>query len=221
MATKGDVLLLDFWVSPFCNRVKIAFAEKGVPYEDKEEDLFGGKSDLLLKSNPIYQKVPVLLHGGKPMCESTNIVLYIDETWASPPLLPSSPYDRARARFWADFIDKKVFDIGSSIWKTKGDELEAAKKEFIEILKYLEGALGDKDYFGGDSFGFVDIIAIPLTTWFLAYEKFGDFKVEEKCPKFAPWIKRCLERESVAKTLPDPQQVYEFVIMMRKMHGIE
>lgn len=105
---KEDVLLLDFWASPFCNRVKIALAEKGVAYEHKEEDLFGGKSELLLKSNPIYQKVPVLLHDGKPMCESTNIVLYIDETWPSPPLLPSSAYDRARTRFWVDFIDKKV-----------------------------------------------------------------------------------------------------------------
>ncbi|XP_027073887.1 probable glutathione S-transferase parC [Coffea arabica] len=218
---KEDVLLLDFWVSPFCSRVKIALAEKGVAYQQRGEDIFGGKSELLLKSNPIYQKVPVLLHDGKPMCESTNIVHYIDETWPSPPLLPASAYDRARARFWADFIDKKLFDAGGNIWKTKGEDQAAAKKELIQILKYLEGGLGDKDYFGGDSFGFVDIIAIPLTTWFFAYEKFGNFNVEEECPKFAAWTKRCLGRESVAKTLPDPQQVFEFVSMMRKMHGIE
>ena len=111
---KEDVLLLDFWVSPFCSRVKIALAEKGVAYQQRGEDIFGGKSELFLKSNPIYQKVPVLLHDGKPMCESTNIVHYIDETWPSPPLLPASAYDRARARFWADFIDKKV-GFGSNL----------------------------------------------------------------------------------------------------------
>ena len=77
-------------------------------YEEREEDLFGGKSELLLKSNPIYQKVPVLLHEGKPICESTVIVDYINQTWPSPPLLPSSTYEVAQARFWADFIDKKV-----------------------------------------------------------------------------------------------------------------
>lgn len=106
--SKGEVLILDFCFSPFCMRVKIALGEKGVEYESREEDLFGGKSELLLKSNPIYQKVPVFLHNGKPLCESTTIVTYIDEVWPSPPLLPACAYDRAQARFWADFIDKKV-----------------------------------------------------------------------------------------------------------------
>uniref|UniRef100_A0A5B6YLI0 glutathione transferase n=1 Tax=Davidia involucrata TaxID=16924 RepID=A0A5B6YLI0_DAVIN len=219
--SKEEVVLLDFWVSPFCNRAKIALAEKGVAHEDREEDLFGGKSELLLKSNPIYQKVPVLLHNGKPVCESTNIVSYIDETWPSPALLPPCPYGRASARFWADFIDKKVFDAGSKIWKSKGEEVEVAKRDFIEILKQLEGALGEKDYFGGDSFGFVDIIAVPLTSWFHACEKFGGFEFEDHCPKFSAWMKRCMERESVSKILPDPEKVYEFVIMLRKMRGIE
>lgn len=109
MAKEEQLLLLDFWVSPFCQRVKIALAEKGVAYDSKEEeDLFGGKSDLLLKSNPVYQKVPVFLYNGKPVLESTNIVYFIDENWPSPPFLPSCPYGRSRARFWADYIDKKV-----------------------------------------------------------------------------------------------------------------
>ncbi|OMO88846.1 hypothetical protein COLO4_20048 [Corchorus olitorius] len=218
--SKEELLLLDFWASPFCARVKLALAEKGQEYEAKEEDLFGGKSDLLLNSNPIYKKVPVLLHKGKPLCESTVIVNYIEETWPSPPLLPPCSYGKAQARFWADYIDKKVFDAGFKIWGSKEAPVEATK-ELIEILKQLEGALGEKDYFGGDAFGFVDIIAIPLTSWFYAFEKYGNFKVEEECPKLSAWIKRCLERESVAKVLPPPQNVYEFVTMFRKMQGIE
>lgn len=113
MAKEEQLLLLDFGVSPFCQRVKIALAEKGVDYDSKEEDLFGGKSDLLLKSNPIYQKVPVLLYNDKPVLESTNIVYFIDENWPSPPLLPSCPYGRSRARFWVDYIDKKVLSFYS------------------------------------------------------------------------------------------------------------
>lgn len=89
-------------------RVKIAQGGKRcVALEDRAENLFGGKSELLLKSNP-HQKVPVLLHDGKPICESTIIVGYIDEAWPTEPLLPTCPYARAHARFWADFIDKKV-----------------------------------------------------------------------------------------------------------------
>ncbi|XVF71021.1 hypothetical protein PTKIN_Ptkin12aG0001000 [Pterospermum kingtungense] len=219
--SKEELVVLDCWVSPFCMRVKIALTEKGLEYEARAEDLFGGKSDLLLNSNPIYKKVPVFLHNGKPLCESTIIVNYIDETWPSPPLLPTSSYERAQARFWADFIDKKVFDAGCNIWRSKGEAPVEAKKEFIEILKQLEEGLGDKDFFGGDKFGFVDIIAIPLTSWFYAIEKFGKFKVENECPKFSGWMKRCLQRESVGKVVPDPEKVYEFVIMFRKMMGID
>ena len=106
--SKEELVILDCWVSPFCMRVKIALTEEGLEYEARAEDLFGGKSDLLLNSNPIHKKVPVFLHNAKPLCESTIIVNYIDETWPSPPVLPSCSYGRAQARFWADFIDKKV-----------------------------------------------------------------------------------------------------------------
>ncbi|KAG6401118.1 hypothetical protein SASPL_137963 [Salvia splendens] len=215
------VKVLDFWASPYGVRVRVALAEKGVSYESQEEDLFGGKSDLLLQSNPIYGKVPVLLHDDKPVLESSNIVYYIDETWPSPHLMPASSYGRSRARFWTDFIDKKVYDVGRNIWMGKGAEVEAAKDEFIDVLKKLEGALGDREYYGGDQFGFLDIIFVSLSCWFPTYEKYGGFKVEEETPKIAAWLKKCYKRETVAKSMPDCQKVIEFVGMMRKMHGIE
>ncbi|KAG5064237.1 hypothetical protein AAZX31_02G225600 [Glycine max] len=220
--SKGDkVEVLDFWASPFCARVKVALEEKGVNYVASEEDLFGGKSELLLKSNPIHQKVPVLLHNDKPLAESSIIVSYIDEVWSSNPLLPTLAYDRAQARFWTDYIDKKVFETGRSIWGSNGEEREVGTRDFIEVLKHLEEALGEKDYFGGDAFGYVDIIAIGHSAWFLAYEKLGGFKVEDHSPKISAWIKRSLQRESVAKVLPDPEKVYQFVLHFRKMLGLE
>lgn len=106
---KDEVVFVNFWSSPFGCRVKIALEEKGIPYEYKEEDLFH-KSSFLSTINPVHSKVPVLIHNHKPICESLNILEYINEAWSdrSPPLLPSDPYQRAQARFWADFIDKKV-----------------------------------------------------------------------------------------------------------------
>ena len=102
------MVLLDFWPNVFGMRVKIALAEKGIRYEYKEQDIFN-KSPLLLEMNPIHKKIPVLIHNGKPVCESLIIVQYIDEVWNDEsPLLPSDPYQRAHARFWADFVDKKV-----------------------------------------------------------------------------------------------------------------
>ncbi|BFG28856.1 hypothetical protein CerSpe_151300 [Prunus speciosa] len=103
-----EVLLLDFWSSPYGMRLRVALAEKGIQYEYREEDL-SNKSALLLQSNPVHKKIPVLIHNGKPVSESLVALQYIDEVWKDKtPLLPSDPYLRAQARFWADFVDKKV-----------------------------------------------------------------------------------------------------------------
>lgn len=37
---------------------------------------------------------------------------------------------------------EKVYGSGTPIWTTKGEATEAAKEEFIEVLKTLEGVLG-------------------------------------------------------------------------------
>lgn len=115
----------------------------------------------------------------------------------------------------------QVYDIGRRIWTTNGEEQDAAKKEFIENFKILEAELGDKPYFGGETFGFVDVALVPFSSWFSAYETFGNFSMEAACPKISAWVKRCMQRESVANTLPDSRKVYEFVLEKRKSLGLE
>ncbi|KAL9669456.1 hypothetical protein QQ045_007003 [Rhodiola kirilowii] len=216
-----EVILLDFWPSMFGMRLIIALREKGVDFEYREEDL-RSKSELLLKSNPIHKKIPVLIHNGKPVCESNISVQYIDEVWSDrAPLLPSDPYQRAQARFWADYIDKKVFEVSRKVWTTKGEEHEASKEEFVESLKLLEAELGDKKFFGGEKIGFVDISLIGFYSWFYSYEKFGNFSIETECPELIAWAKRCMEVDSVAKSIPHQEKVHEFVLILRNKFGIE
>ncbi|RWR73545.1 putative glutathione S-transferase parC [Cinnamomum micranthum f. kanehirae] len=213
-----EVILLDFWPSPFGLRARISLAEKGVEYEYKDEDL-SNKSPLLLKSNPIHKKIPVLIHNGKSICESLVIVQYIDEVWKDKPLMPKDPYERAQARFWADFVDKKLND--SRIWRSKGEAQEAAKKEFIDCLKLLEEELGDKPFYGGKNLGYMDVVLVSFACWFYTYETEGNFSIENECPKIIGWVKRCMEKESVSKSLPDPHKVYEFAGVLKKKHGVE
>ncbi|KAL3502983.1 hypothetical protein ACH5RR_037432 [Cinchona calisaya] len=219
-----EVVLLDFSTSLFATRVRIALAEKEIKYESIEEDLMNGnKSALLLKMNPIHKKIPVLIHNGRPVCESLIVVEYIDEVWKGKvTLLPSHPYGRAQARFWADFIDKELDNFARKIWSTKGEEQEAAKNGFLNCLKTLEDrALGDQPYFGGENFGFLDVALLGFYSWFYTYETFGKFSIEADCPKLIAWSNRCMERESVSKSVADPRKVYDSVLLWQKLRGLE
>ncbi|KAL9232503.1 hypothetical protein vseg_007611 [Gypsophila vaccaria] len=213
-----EVILLDYWSSPFGMRVRIALAEKGVDYEVREEDL-SNKSPLLLKMNPVHKQIPVLLHNGRPVCESMVIVQYIDEVWKDgAPLLPSDPYQRANARFWADYIDKKIYNIGKLVWISQGEEQEAAKRELLECFKVLENELGEKRYFGGESLDIVDIALVPFYSWFYALDTCGKMSIVAECPHLVAWAKRCMLRESVSKSLPDQYKVYVHLLELRKKH---
>lgn len=207
-------------------RVLIALKEKGISYEYEEEDLAGSKSQLLLSSNPIHKKVPVLIHNGKPICESLLIVQYIDEAWPSEVscLVPKDPFQRATARFWADFVDKKFANAAIRIVTSpEGEPQEQAKKEFIEYFMLLESALREvadgKPYFGGDKIGLMDIAFAPFISWFEAYENIGGFKIpdEHQCPLLTAWIQRILEYPSVKEALPPFAKVAEVVPKFRRM----
>ncbi|KAL0328362.1 UNVERIFIED_CONTAM: Glutathione S-transferase 3 [Sesamum calycinum] len=189
-----ELILLDFWSSPFTARVRIALREKGLEFKSVDEDLLGSKSQLLLETNPVHKQVPVLIHNGKPVCESTIIVQYIDEVWRdkAAPLMPSDPYERANARFWADYIDRKS---ASNCWSR---------------------SLVRKPFFGGDIFGFVDVSLVPFSCRFYTLEKCGNFSMADECPKLISWAKRCMERESVSRSLPDQYKVYDFVMGLQK-----
>ncbi|KAL7237309.1 hypothetical protein ACSBR2_003575 [Camellia fascicularis] len=212
----GEVIVLGTWFSPSAMRVKIALAEKEIEYESREEDL-SNKSPLLLKMNPVNKQIPVLIHNGKPVCESLIIIQYMDEVWNhKSPLLPSDPYQRAHARFWVDYIDKKVHRLGKLLCTSTGEALEVKKNDLLGCFKLLEGELGDKPYYGGETFGFVDVALIPFYTFFYSFEQFGNFSMVTECPKLVAWAHRCMGKESVSNTLVDQHMVYDFMLERKK-----
>lgn len=115
----------------------------------------------------------------------------------------------------------QVGDVGERIWAGKRDEIEVAKKDLMKGLKELEDVLGNKPYFGSNTFGFVDIVLIPFYSWFYSYEALGNFKVGGECPKLIAWANRCMQRESVSKSVANEKEVYNFVIGYRKSHELD
>ncbi|KAK9052125.1 hypothetical protein SSX86_028753 [Deinandra increscens subsp. villosa] len=106
MSQKCQMKLLGAAGSPYVTRVEIALKLKCIDYEYIEEDLCN-KSELLLTSNPVFRRVPVLFHANEhPITESLAIIEYLDEIKPNVhPLLPSNPLDRVRCRVLAYTYD--------------------------------------------------------------------------------------------------------------------
>ncbi|CAA7036995.1 unnamed protein product [Microthlaspi erraticum] len=115
----------------------------------------------------------------------------------------------------------QMYSAQRKVWASRGEEHEAGTKEFIELLKTLEAELGDKPYFGGDRFGYVDIGLIRFYTMFPAYDKFGNLSIESECPKLIAWGNKCLQRESVAESLPESDKVTIFISEFRKISMVD
>ncbi|KAI4338112.1 hypothetical protein L6164_016464 [Bauhinia variegata] len=220
-----EVKLLGFWSSPFVHRVIWALKLKGISYEYIEEDRFN-KSQLLLESNPVHKKVPVLIHGGKVIAESVVILEYIEETWPENPLLPEDAYERASARFWIKFGENSVLPITAPFFQSYIDEQEKAIaiKKSLEILQVLEEqGLGDKKFFGGNSFGLVDIIYGSLALWLQVLEEIIGIKLIEptNLPHLHAWIQNLKQVSVIKENFPDHQNLQNHLKWRRQgiMHG--
>ncbi|KAF3431379.1 hypothetical protein FNV43_RR26110 [Rhamnella rubrinervis] len=221
---ESEVKLLGVWASPFVIRTRIALNLKNVNYAFLQDNM-AAKSELLLKSNPVYKKVPVLIHGDKPICESLIIVQYIDDIWTSgPSILPSHPYDRATARFWAAFLDDKWYPATRVIDDAEGEEAKkAAVDQAVEILVLLEEAFKKcsrgKPFFGGDQIGYLDIVFGSFLGWLRARETIYDIKLlrQAKTPDLVKWAEKFLQHPAVIGAMPEQEKVTEFarVILAR------
>ncbi|KAG8092357.1 hypothetical protein GUJ93_ZPchr0012g19562 [Zizania palustris] len=222
MAGGDELKLLGMWASPFVARVKLALHLKGVVnYEYVEEDL-GNKSELFLKSNPVHKTVPVLIHNGNPICESGIIVQYIDEVFsgAGASLLPADPYDRAVALFWAAYIEDKIVPPWRMVFRVKTEERAECMKQTSGAVDVLEGGLKEcsqgKDYFGGDSVGYVDVLLGGLYSWVHATNVLSGTKLFDatKTPLLAAWFERFGELDAAKAVRLDVDRLVEYAKML-------
>ncbi|KAL6905223.1 hypothetical protein ACP4OV_002824 [Aristida adscensionis] len=221
MAPGGDeqqaaVRVIGVWASHYAIRVYTALRLKGVEYEFLQE-VVGSKSELLLKSNPVHKKIPVLLHHGRAIPESMIILQYIDEVWASdgPAILPADPYARSVERFWAQYVDDKIAPASRVLsGVSDGDKKEAAA-QVSAALEHLEEAFMKcsqaKPYFGGDNIGFLDIVLGSYLGWFKAVEKIAGVKVldEAKFPELTAWADRFYAHHAVRDVMPETDRLVE------------
>jgi glutathione S-transferase len=102
------VKLIDAARCPYCARVRILLAEKGIEHEVVEVDL-SNRPQWLLELNPPKGRVPVL-DVGFVLPESDVIMEYLEDTHPEPPLLPAEPVQRAHARLLVHRFDQNLGD---------------------------------------------------------------------------------------------------------------
>jgi glutathione S-transferase len=88
-------------------KVRLALAEKGLPWQDCRMDLRANEhlADWYLALNP-NAVVPTLVHDGRVVVDSSVINEYLEEVFPQVPLMPAAPYERARMRAWRQYIDE-------------------------------------------------------------------------------------------------------------------
>ncbi|KAJ9548120.1 hypothetical protein OSB04_020663 [Centaurea solstitialis] len=206
-----EVKLLGTTVSPYVWRVKIALHIKGIKYQILEEDLHN-KSSQLVNYNPLYKKVPVLVHNGNPVSESLVIVEYIDNVWKQVPLLPQDPYQQAVARLWTKFIDEKCVPVLHKVFGKHGGEQVVAKAcKNLQMLENELGARGNK-FFGGDNMNMIDIFVGFIAYWLPLLEEATEMKIftEDKFPNIMKWVHEFVNFEVVKEILPPREAVLAY-----------
>jgi Glutathione S-transferase, N-terminal domain len=104
-----EAMMLELYhnnVSVCAQKVRIVLAEKDVPWTSHHLSLAMGEH-LTPKFKAMNPRgvVPVLVHDGNTIVESSVICAYLDEVFPTPPLSPKTPLERATMRLWCKLPD--------------------------------------------------------------------------------------------------------------------
>ncbi|KAL8267480.1 hypothetical protein R6Q59_004824 [Mikania micrantha] len=224
MAQKCEMKLLGSVGSSFVNRVKFTLKLKSIEYDYIEEDLNANKSELLLESNPVFQRVPVLFPPNEPpVTESLVIMEYLDELQPDiHPLLPSNPSERAQCRVLAYTFDTLYYPWMKEFMLTRDKERkEELGKLIIEGSMILEEAFvkfsKGKAYFGGDDIGYLDIVVGVFLGWMKLFEVVLGFNVieEVRTPKLREWGNSMWSHEVAGSIIPGHEIHMNFLNMLK------
>jgi glutathione S-transferase len=184
------ITLYDADRCPYCARVRIALAEKGIEYETVAVDL-DDRPAWIYEKNPLG-KVPVLEEDTFVLPESAVINEYLEERYPEPALWPADPAERAFARLLVFRFD----ELSKPYYALRREEEGAGERLETQLAK-LNAALDARPYLSGREFGLADVAYVP---WIVrARDRMG---VDVgRFGALADWLERLSERPSIAAEL--------------------
>ena len=199
------------FVSPYVRKVLACLHLKGLDYEIDPITAFFG-NDEFERLSPL-RRIPVLVHDGLSLSDSSVICAWLDERWPEPPLLPRGADDRARARWFEEYADTRLGDVfiwglfyqkfvRPLIWNEEGDAARIEKtltRDLPRELDYLERELPETGFLFGEEIGLADI---SIATFFRNGAYVGFEPDPERWPRTAAFAGRALAHPCFATTLP-------------------
>jgi glutathione S-transferase len=200
------VKLYDFYFAPNPRKLRVYLAEKGISIPKVSVDLTKGeqRAPELLARNPMGG-LPVLeLDDGTCLRESLAIIEYLEELHPEPPMIGTTPLERARVRALERTADLGVLGNVARVLhntlsvlpgRVPNPELAAlGRKDLERPAAYFDAALAD-----GRPFVAGERVTIADCTLFAAMEfaRTGNLAIEWPA-HVAAWFARFRERPSAA-----------------------
>ncbi|MEZ4220540.1 MAG: glutathione S-transferase family protein [Polyangiaceae bacterium] len=197
--------------SAHTRKVIMAAREKQLPYELRAlVPLQPELPQTFVDASPL-RKIPVLIHAGLAIADSTVIALYLDRVFPERPLYPPDPAAYAQALFVEELVDgalahhvlhglllQRVF--GPKFLGSTPDEalITASLEQHIPPrLADLEARLGQSEWFAG-SFSYADVTVASILMN-MAYA--GESLDRSRFPKLHAFLRRALTRDTFAAAL--------------------
>jgi len=171
---------------PYCARVRIVLAEKGLDYETVVVDL-DDRPAWIYEKNPLG-RVPVLEEDAFVLPESVVINEYLEERYPEPPLWPADPGERAAGRLLVERFDQ----LGRPYYALRRGS-EGASDDLGQELAKLDWVIESRPYLTGRDFGLADAAYLP---WILRAETMLGVDLGPYAA-LADWVARARERPSV------------------------
>lgn len=199
-------------IGPNPRVVTMFAAEKGLTLETRAVDIIKGENrdpgGDYLRLQPRGTTPTLLLDDGTALCETIAICEYLEEIQPEPPLIGSTPEERARTRMWVRRIDLTVTEPmtlgfrgveGRPMFEPRmrvvGSEAAPDLKALAaDGLAEIERDLGDREWIAGDRFTLADIALFS----FVEFGAMVGQPLGSDMPHLAAWRARVGARPSAA-----------------------
>lgn len=208
--------LLSATPSPYARKVRIALAEKDLPFELVTEVPWDDDTQTT-KLNPL-EKLPVLrLDDGTTIYESSYILEYLEVKHPEPPLFPRDPDERLAARRLEVLADGICDAVVLAFFENLRPEAHRSAAWHARQMRKIEGGLGEiarlvprGGYCVGDRFSLADI-AVGTVLGYLEI-RCPAVKWRTRYPNLEAVFARLSERPSFQSTVPTPQKIGASVV---------